>query len=147
MKVCSKCKVSKSVEAFYTHRNYADGRKGVCKACEKEYAKKHIKSLRARYPEKYKAAAWRRTLKRQYGLTVLQFEEMGRLQNNKCACCGDELKSGKSRAVDHCHKTGAVRGRLCARCNIGLGCFLDSPRRLRLAAEYLDRFEYLSVLF
>ena len=147
MKQCRTCKILKPSEDFYPHRSYRDGRKCVCKVCEKRYAKIHVKQQRARYPEKYKAAARRQQLKRKYGMTVLQFELMWESQLGKCSCCGDPLRTGKQSAVDHCHKTGAVRGLLCSRCNLGLGCFLDSASRLSRAAAYLTRFEYLSVLF
>lgn len=39
--------------------------------------------------------------------------------------------------VDHCHKTGKVRGILCAECNSGLGKFKDRPEFLIKAVEYL----------
>jgi hypothetical protein len=37
-------------------------------------------------------------------------------------------------------KGRSIRGRLCHRCNRGLQMFLDSPRRLRAAADYLEAF-------
>ncbi len=41
--------------------------------------------------------------------------------------------------VDHCHKSGKVRGVLCNGCNIGLGAFEENPDRLRAALEYLAK--------
>lgn len=56
-----------------------------------------------------------------------------------CAICGTTKPPGKnSWHVDHDHKTGKVRGVLCAHCNPGLGHFRDSIRSLRLAIRYLE---------
>lgn len=41
--------------------------------------------------------------------------------------------------LDHDHLTGLDRGYLCARCNIGLEMFRDSPETLTRAIMYLER--------
>lgn len=63
----------------------------------------------------------------------------------RCDICG-ELESHKTKlggrkalAFDHCHKTNRQRGRLCSRCNTGLGFFRDDPGLLLNAMEYLRR--------
>lgn len=70
---------------------------------------------------------------------------MVRKQHNKCAICGNkETKKlhGKvvSLAVDHCHKTGKVRGLLCQNCNHGIGMLKDDPKLLKNAIIYLSKF-------
>lgn len=46
--------------------------------------------------------------------------------------------SVKDRQCDiHDHKTGTVRGILCGMCNVGIGCFKDSPEILSSAIRYL----------
>jgi len=40
-------------------------------------------------------------------------------------------------AIDHCHKSGEVRGSLCTKCNSGIGMFNDSIELLMSACEYL----------
>lgn len=62
-------------------------------------------------------------------------------QGGVCAICGQKETStyrGKVRklAVDHCHKTGRVRGLLCMNCNQGLGKFQHSHELLIKAATY-----------
>lgn len=63
--------------------------------------------------------AWKRLLAKAYGLTPERYAEMLLSQNGRCAICKQE--SDKKLVVDHDHKTGAVRGLLCVRCNLGLG--------------------------
>lgn len=51
-----------------------------------------------------------------------EFEQLLELQDGKCAICGvvaSELK--RAIDVDHCHKTGKIRGLICRRCNAALG--------------------------
>jgi hypothetical protein len=40
--------------------------------------------------------------------------------------------------VDHCHKTGRVRGVLCFNCNSAIGKLGDDPDAVRRAAAYLE---------
>lgn len=67
------------------------------------------------------------------------------LYPESCEICGEHEtavgNNGKPKrlALDHCHKTGQVRGRLCQRCNVGLGLFGDDVDVLKKAAEYLQR--------
>ena len=41
-------------------------------------------------------------------------------------------------AVDHCHKTGKIRGLLCGGCNTSIGSFEDNPELLKNAIKYLS---------
>lgn len=72
--------------------------------------------------------------RRLYGLTPEQLTAMHESQQGLCAICKSSMENFH---VDHCHKTGLVRGLLCHWCNIGLGNFVDSPERLQSAIEYL----------
>lgn len=53
-----------------------------------------------------------------------------------CAICGEPAT-----AADHDHLSGRSRGELCTSCNLGLGYFKDSPKLLKLAADYLERWK------
>lgn len=59
-------------------------------------------------------------------------------QSGVCAICGKPDK--RKLSIDHCHETGAIRGLLCRRCNLGLGCFGDDVEALKKAIEYLERY-------
>lgn len=84
----------------------------------------------------------RKCLLRKYGLTLEAYDEMLARQGGVCALCG-EPERGLSRgvvkllAVDHCHKTGLVRGLLCSACNLSVGRIEAAPRFLERINGYL----------
>ena len=41
-KICSKCKIRKSVEGFYRDRSKEDGRHTICKICDRETERLHL---------------------------------------------------------------------------------------------------------
>lgn len=71
-----------------------------------------------------------------YGISHDDYLALGDRQHWKCAIC-KELPV-KKLEVDHCHRTGKVRGLLCGYCNKGLGHFKDSKARLLFAISYLN---------
>lgn len=72
------------------------------------------------------------------GITTAQRNEMLAAQGGKCLCCGsEESGSKKGWHVDHCHRTGAIRGVLCANCNVALGHVDDSIEKLQMLINYL----------
>lgn len=54
-------------------------------------------------------------------------------QEGRWAICAKE----KVLVIDHCHKTGVVRGLLCNACNQAIGALGDQYQALVVAAEYL----------
>ena len=73
-------------------------------------------------------------LRRTFGLTIEERDELFASQDGLCAIC----RVRPIKHIDHDHPTGEVRGGLCGPCNMGLGQFEDEPRRLRAAARYLE---------
>lgn len=85
-----------------------------------------------------------RELKKAFGITLDQFNEMLKAQNGVCAICGQpetDIRRGKLQhlSVDHCHATNVVRDLLCGSCNKGIGYFRDNPGMMRAAADYIER--------
>ena len=67
------------------------------------------------------------------------FNEM-KEKAKKCSICSKTVDP-KKLVIDHCHTSRKIRGVLCINCNHGLGKFLDSPKLLKKAIEYLNNFE------
>ena len=91
-------------------------------------------------PEKQKNAARRMKYKREYGITIEDYDEMLEAQGGRCAICRTDKPggSGKRFAVDHCHESKKVRGILCQSCNTALGHFKDNVLILEKAIDYLN---------
>jgi len=100
----------------------------------RERVKARVRAWKQLHPEQRKNTDRRAWLKNAYGLTLAQFETKCHVQNNKCGCCGEELKKP---CVDHDHVTGQVRDLVCYGCNIRL----QSKEKLLQALAYLRRHE------
>jgi hypothetical protein len=75
---------------------------------------------------------------RLYGLTANQVDALN-ASGSRCAICGIHVDNPKALHVDHDHKSGNVRGLLCANCNAVVG-MIESGYAFDLAAilRYLD---------
>lgn len=80
-----------------------------------------------------------RWLKRTYGITYEDYNQMLALQEHSCKICHSKDAGGRGRFhVDHCHTKGHIRGLLCAMCNLLLGKAKDNPSILLSAVKYLE---------
>ena len=76
---------------------------------------------------------------KQYNIDNDYFNKLFETQKGKCAICGiHQLKLKRALSIDHCHKTGKVRGLLCSKCNTGIGMLQDNTEFLKNAIDYLD---------
>lgn len=107
-----------------------------------ERAAEASRAWRNRHPERVREggaryyANNRHTIRlRRLNLTPDQYDQILAAQSGRCAICQKKMRRP---AIDHDHKTGAVRGLLCPGCNIGLGYFGDSAPGLRRALIYLE---------
>jgi hypothetical protein len=104
----------------------------------KNLTKKHHTSWKKKNKERYKV--WQRNwhIKKKYGITREQFDDMLRRQGFACAICGSGHTGSKNDwHIDHCHATGKIRGLLCNGCNTGLGGFRDNAKIMKSAIKYL----------
>jgi len=82
--------------------------------------------------EKYKDQRYKK-----YGITKNDYDKLLKEQNNCCAICGIHIiEFKKSLFIDHCHKSGKVRGLLCPSCNTGLS-YVERKTWLKRAKIYL----------
>lgn len=111
---------------FHKNKRSPDGLSIYCKPCSVARV--------LSYRDKQKASESHR--ERKYGLSPKQYKKMLKRQKGRCAICRGE---GTSRGlfVDHCHKTGKVRGLLCYHCNTALGMIHDSPKIAKRIISYL----------
>lgn len=75
-------------------------------------------------------------LKRNFGITVVEYNALFEFQNGLCAICGSD-NEGKSFCVDHDHESGKIRGLLCKKCNSGIGFLKDDMNIIKKALFYL----------
>lgn len=170
MKVCSKCHLELPIDRF-TVTNAAKGyRRGHCKTCESARVRAYYaanpdyrsrcaaNSTKQAKSNPMRHAIWRRRsdLKRRFGITPDQYDQLLAAQGRACALCGAEdhgrvhyngkpprLPGGleSNWPIDHDHKTGHVRGLLCHTCNTQLGGYETLLERIGEAKllEYLAR--------
>ena len=163
--ICRKCELTKPIDEF----SKGDGGtlRKVCKDCKAEQHRQwrarnseHVREWHRKYnetPERKKAhgdrerrryheneevkTRYERRLLKTYNLTQAEYDAKLAEQNGVCAICGEQCKSGRTLAVDHCHVTGEVRGLLCANCNRAIGWLQDDQTLLRAALEYIVKWD------
>lgn len=146
--LCGGCATEKAPFEF-SFKHKASGRlQARCKDCQARYRKRHYEIHREKY--KSKATAWNRAnplnaayfkIKKHYTGTYSEFvaevNHMRLSQGGKCAACfRAEGELAVSLCIDHCHRTGKLRGLLCHWCNTALGLLGDDPDRMKRLIKY-----------
>jgi len=157
MKICTKCKIEKSNNAFVTDKRRPDGLTIWCKTCRSISHKKWYESnsdkakerkrLDRIYRKEYYQSPERKKryrikyIEKTFGIKYHEYDRMLQEQNSLCAICGEKESSStcKYLSVDHCHTTGKIRGLLCVSCNRGLGMLRDNPDFVEKALNYLRK--------
>lgn len=129
---CTTCKKYLPTNQFHKKVDAYRSYRYTCKSCRKIESKKQYNSDIARD----------KSLRRLYGITLKDYNEMREEQDYCCALCRiheNSLKGIKKRlTVDHDAITGFVRQLLCGDCNSGIGLLKHDPELLRAAADYLE---------
>lgn len=129
-KRCPDCEEVLPLDAFVRNKRQKDGVGAYCRPCQNARVTESRQRLHGGSRQYH--------LKRRYGIGAADVEEMLDSQGWACPICATTLTANTCH-VDHDHKTGAVRGILCFKCNGGLGQFRDDPATLVQAAAYLRR--------
>lgn len=146
MKRCPKCDQTKSLDQFFKNRSMKDGVSGYCKKCHTASTNKNLHG-----PERAKYLRMRKdsNLRRTYGLSVDDYEDMLKVQQGECWICHRTAGQAGVRQlnVDHDHRCcpgekscgKCVRALLCGPCNKALGLLGDDVERFKAAIDYISR--------
>jgi hypothetical protein len=109
----------------------------------KDKVKAQAKAWREANPERKRGADWAGHLRRSYGITLEQYDQMLRDQDGKCAICQrpEAESAGGKLAVDHMHCSGRVRSLLCRQCNSAIGMLREDPDIIYAAAQYVRKHQ------
>lgn len=163
-KRCSRCVQYKSLDLFTNNKTSKDGKDHYCKLCKSIIKKEDYVSNRDKIKEqvhrsyqrnkdkciaralKYRTANRDKVIAQKRfastGVNQEQYEEMLKIQDERCAICNTHQSKKKLRlAADHCHTTKVFRGLLCGHCNTGIGLFKDNIKSLEAAIEYLKKHQ------
>jgi Recombination endonuclease VII len=118
-KWCSGCSQHLPLVGFYKSKATGDGLLHLCKVC------RNSRDMRDHY-------------EKTYGVPRNEIESMLASQQNKCAVCPVVFNQLGEARVDHCHRTGVIRGLLCHNCNVALGHMRDDPDLIQNLLVYLE---------
>lgn len=96
------------------------------------YCRKHRATNLEKKRESCRSHKWTK-----HGMSRAEYFTMLVVQSGQCKICLQPLPGGHHTHIDHCHKTGKVRGVLCMNCNHMLGKSKDNPEILMRGAQYL----------
>lgn len=132
-KVCIVCGDPKALSEF----NYSS-QKGkninTCKKCRVDQKRERDRID----PYEHKRRTRNSNLKRKFGITLDDYEDMLFAQGGRCLICDIyDRELTKELCVDHNHETGKIRGLLCNRCNTLVGFLEKNKDLLSMAFNYI----------
>lgn len=141
-KHCNKCDKDLSLDCFARRENPVNGSgyHSYCRKCEVVISKEYRRTNRVAVKRTLKVSEWKTV----YGLTENQYNDILTEQSGGCAICGQTysyIRNGEriGLCVDHDSVSGAVRGLLCSKCNIGIGSLEHNIELIAKAIRYLER--------
>lgn len=162
-KFCKTCRLGKSLPEFKNKKSGKFGVAAICKKCESAFRKTEgyrekdrerlrknpeIREKRNKYTYRWKEKNKDKVqitqkkwfLKKLYGLTLDQYNEMFNSQCGACSICGKHQSLlEKSLSVDHDHNSGKIRSLLCSNCNTAIGLLDEDVGLLKKVVDYLNK--------
>lgn len=118
-KICRDCGIEKPLNEFAVNRKFY----------REDLPEKHYEIRRP-------TCNSCRSLKK--GIDLKDKKFYNRPEKLQCPICEDNVEGSYAR-LDHCHKTGKIRGWLCDNCNTAIGKLKESPEVLRRALEWVEK--------
>ena len=138
---CSRCGILLTPENSIKNRKAKSGLHSNCKDCRRVTKRSYHQRVAEHLRFKHK--------RNTYGVDERTFDSLFYEQAGRCKLCAVPFARLRDVCIDHCHKTGAVRGLLCSPCNTALGryerakemnpdadfdAYLDAPMVLQVPA-------------
>lgn len=160
---CKQCRIASNKKSYYENQEKRIATSTKWKLENRERANAWERSDRSKNPEKYrerekkyKTRNWSELSVneslRKLGLKNEDFIKLNQEHNGYCKIC-DQPETSKSRsgnirrlAIDHCHKSGKIRGLLCHECNTMLGKAKDNIDILKSAIQYLESHQHHEII-
>lgn len=145
-KKCIECHKTKPRDLFYKDLRMTDKLKSSCKKCSNNryYAwvkkKKLENPFKRKHPGKFGSKEYQRSVRllHTFGITIENYNSIFTEQEGCCYICRKpQIELNKPLSIDHCHKTGKIRGLLCNLCNTSIGGFRNNVVSLENAINYL----------
>lgn len=139
-KRCTTCAQVKPLTEYYRARG-ATSYRPSCKTCTSAKRREAYRRLGG------SDVPYAQLLKREYDMSLAQYNAMVRKQAGRCAVCrrAETVRSrstGEIRrlSVDHDHVTGAIRALLCQRCNLLVWALEDNHIAIASIRAYVEKW-------
>ncbi len=133
-----RCEDCKRISDIKVRSRYNRNNPDIIKKSVVNYRKRHPDRIKKQNKERagYKKE-WKLMIR--YKISLDDWNNIFKSQRNRCAICRTDNPRCNGWCTDHDHKTGVVRGILCAPCNWLLGLAKDDKKILKRAIDYLRK--------
>ena len=139
------------------NKEYVSKNRDKLNLYQREYRQKNLEKVRG-YSKKYYAQNKNKKkeyqskrfnqikearLRRNFNLTLNEFNKMLKNQNNKCVICNSNFTIVKKPCVDHDHETNQVRELLCQKCNTVVGFVYEDLNIVNNLYNYIKKHKFI----